>query len=198
MLMKLFISLLLWWPLALFAEQELRGRVVNVTDGDTVKVLDAARTEHRVRLLGIDAPESRQAYGQRSKQNLIHLVAGQTVTVVWHQRDRYGRIVGKIVLPDGRDANLEQVRAGMAWWYRDYAREQSAGDRQLYEKAENEAQRRRQGLWNDPNPLPPWEFRRHKKDHADGADSGTDGGLLEALRSLSRQTWGAEGREALP
>ncbi len=107
-------------------------RVIKVTDGDTVVILDAQKDQHKNRLAGIDAPERGQAFGKRSTQNLARLVDGQQVHVEWHKRDRYGRLVGK-VLVGSRDMNLEQVRTGLAWWYRDYANEQSAEDRALYE-----------------------------------------------------------------
>lgn len=77
----------------------------------------------------------------------------------WNKRDRYGRIVGKIIF-DGRDVDLAMVSAGYAWWYRKYASEQNAGDRVLYEAAEEQAKEERRGLWADPNPVPPWEWRR--------------------------------------
>jgi endonuclease YncB( thermonuclease family) len=131
----------------------LTGRVVGVHDGDTIKVLDANRQQHKIRLAGIDAPESRQAFGTRSRQNLSSLVFGKNVAVEWKKRERYKRIVGK-VLVDGHDMNLEQVRAGMAWWYRQYAKEQTLADRQLYELAENDARAARRGLWADPQPVP--------------------------------------------
>ncbi len=99
----------------------ITGRVVGVSDGDTITVLDADRTQHKIRLAGIDAPESKQAFGSRSKQNLSDLVFGKDVAVEWDKRDRYQRTLG-VVLVDGHDVNLEQVRAGMAWWYRQYAR----------------------------------------------------------------------------
>ncbi len=148
----------------------LQGRVVAVSDGDTVKVLDADRNQHKIRLMGIDAPEKAQAYGQKSKQHLSGLVFGRQVLVEWHKRDRYQRIVGKIfVAPlDCRtcdltvDASLEQVKAGMAWWYRKYAIEQSAEDRLSYDAAEAEARNREIGLWREPDPMQPWVFR-HKR-----------------------------------
>lgn len=94
-------------PLLAQAET-LVGRVVKITDGDTVTVLDARQTQHKVRLAGIDAPESKQ-----SKEHLSSLLAGQQVEVDWHKHDRYGRIVGRIIT-NGRDVNLAQVRAGLA------------------------------------------------------------------------------------
>lgn len=145
-------------PAAGFAA-ELAGRVVAVSDGDTITVLDAGRKPHKVRLSGIDAPESRQAFGTRSTQSLAKQVFDRQVSVEWGKHDRYGRIVG-VVFVDGRDVNLAQVRAGLAWWYRQYAREQAPDDRQLYEAAENEAKVARRGLWADPQPVPPWAWRR--------------------------------------
>ena len=137
----------------------LEGRVVGVHDGDTITVLDASRQQYKIRLAGIDAPELHQAFGSRSKQNLSGLVYNRQVLVEWEKHDRYGRTVG-MVLVDGRDANLEQVRAGMAWWYRQYAKEQRPDDRQRYEAAESEARQAKRGLWADQAPVPPWEFRR--------------------------------------
>ena len=137
----------------------ISGRVVGVTDGDTITVLDDSKSQHRVRLQGIDAPESRQAFGARSKQNLSDLVFNKIVSVEWEKRDRYGRVLGK-VLVGGRDACLEQVRAGMAWHYKHYQDDQSPEDRRLYSRAEEDAREARRGLWSDPDPVPPWDFRR--------------------------------------
>jgi micrococcal nuclease len=136
----------------------LEGRVVRVIDGDTVVVLDANRTQYRIRLAGIDAPERKQPFGQRSKQYLASQIAGQDVAINWDKYDRYHRIVGKIIY-DGQHVDLAMVRAGLAWWYRHYAHEQSAADRVLYEDAETKAKAERKGLWIDPDPLPPWEWR---------------------------------------
>lgn len=138
------------------------GRVVRIADGDTLTVLDAANVQHRIRLQGIDAPESHQAFGTQSKKNLSNLVFGKEVTALCDKTDQYGREVCKIVL-DGKDINLEQVKAGMAWHYKDYQREQSPEDRELYARAENEARAARRGLWVDANPTEPSEFRREEK-----------------------------------
>ena len=137
----------------------LSGRVVAVHDGDTITVLDTNRTQHKIRLAGIDAPELKQAFGSRSKQNLSRWIYNRQVIVDWNKHDRYGRMLG-VVLADGHDVNLEQVRAGMAWWYRQYAKEQTPDDRQLYERAENEARAAKRGLWVDANPVPPWKWRK--------------------------------------
>ena len=136
----------------------LLGKAVRILDGDTVEVLDARKRTHRVRLAGIDAPESKQPFGAKAKRALSSLVAGETVAVDWHKRDRYDRLVGKIML-DGADVNLALVRAGYAWWYREYAGEQSPSDRRLYEAAEKAARREGVGLWADPRPIAPWDWR---------------------------------------
>ncbi len=99
--------------------QEFTGKVVGVSDGDTITVLHNGKGE-RIRLHGIDCPEKRQAFGKRAKQFTSKLVFGKTVTVQFVDRDRYGRTVGVVLLPDGRSLNHELVRAGLAWMYRRY------------------------------------------------------------------------------
>ena len=136
----------------------LSGTVVRVLEGDTVDVLAVDKPLHLVRLAGIDAPERGQPFGTKAKQHLLALVGGDPVVVEWHKRDRYRRIVGKIMI-DGSDANLAMVEAGFAWWYREYAGEQSRVDRGLYEAAESRARRQRIGLWSDPRPIAPWAWR---------------------------------------
>ena len=149
----------------------LEAKVIHIADGDTLTVLDGDQGQHRVRLAGIDAPERGQPFGERSKQNLARLVAGKAVEIRWHKRDRYGRVVGQVwvVSPDARcqgagcpktlDAGLAQVTVGLAWHYKQYAGEQSAEDRERYSFAEVEARARRAGLWRDPGPVAPWEWR---------------------------------------
>ena len=139
----------------------LAGHVIGVHDGDTITVLDADKRQHKIRLAGIDAPETKQAYGNRSKQHLSDLVFNKSVEVHWGKRDRYGRMVG-VVIVSGRDVNLEQVRAGMAWWYRQYAKEQTSDNQRLYEAIEKEAKTAGLGLWADMAPAPPWEWRRKR------------------------------------
>lgn len=142
--------------------QTLSGRVVRIADGDTVTVLDGTNTQHRIRLQGIDAPESHQAFGTQSKKSLSDMIFDQEVTVIYDKTDQYGRLVGKILL-NGKDMNLEQVKAGMAWHYKEYEREQSPEDRELYARAEDDARSARRGLWVDANPVEPGEFRRDEK-----------------------------------
>lgn len=158
--MRRIIPLLFVWSISASAAT-LVGQVVGVTDGDTVTVLDEQRQQHKVRLAGIDAPEKKQPFGQRSKETLSDAVFGKTVSVEWDKVDRYGRIVGKIIV-DARDVNLGQVEAGLAWWYQKYASEQAASDQRLYAQAEDDAKRGRLGLWSEAEPIAPWEWRRSK------------------------------------
>ena len=137
----------------------LQGKVVGVADGDTITVLDATNTQHKIRLQGIDAPEKAQAFGQKSKQSLHQLVHSKQVTVDFDKKDKYGRTVGKVVL-NGTDICLEQIKLGMAWHYKQYASEQTTVDREIYAKAELAARSDAIGLWKDKNSMPPWDFRK--------------------------------------
>lgn len=145
------------------AQDVVFGRVVGIADGDTITVLDAGRTQHRVRIAGIDAPERGQPGGQRSKESLSALVYDQPVRVESQKRDRFDRLVGKVRVasPDSPcrgkpdcpmtlDVGLAQIVSGRAWWIRGYASEQSPADRGRYESAEAEARRRKAGLSEVP------------------------------------------------
>jgi endonuclease YncB( thermonuclease family) len=154
----------------------LEGRVVRVSDGDTIVVLDANKQQYKIRLAGIDAPESHQPFGEASRKHLAQLVAGKVVAVNWAKRDKYGRIVGKVMIappdacPDSRpecpktlDACLAQITYGLAWHFKRYQTEQSEEDRERYAFAEVEARAKRAGLWKDPSPVPPWEWRERAR-----------------------------------
>lgn len=146
--------------LPLFAVAEvLFGLVVGISDGDTIKVLDNNQHVHTIRLMGIDAPEKAQTFGQRSKQSLTELIYRHQVSVQWAKHDKYGRIIGKVLTLDGEDICLEQITRGMAWHYKQYAGEQSANDRGRYAEAEKVARNSRLGLWQDEAPVPPWVWR---------------------------------------
>ncbi len=134
----------------------MRGRVVKVADGDTITVLDAAKTQHKIRLNAIDAPEKHQAFGEASRKHLAALVAGKDVRVEYAKRDKYGRILG-VVFVDGRDVNLEMLRAGYAWHYKRF------DNNPTYAQAEKDAREKMLGLWRDQNPEAPWDFRMRKK-----------------------------------
>ena len=139
----------------------LEGRVVGVIDGDTITVLDSSNGQHKIRFAGIDAPEKTQPYGQRAKEHLSDLVFDRQVIVETEKKDRYRRPVGKVLF-EGRDINLAMVVAGYAWHYKKYQAEQSPDDRLLYDSAEKEARAARRGLWADPDPIPPSEWRAVK------------------------------------
>lgn len=138
----------------------LRGRVIGVSDGDTITVLDETKQRHVIRLMGIDAPEKAQAFGQKAKQSLSELVFDRDVSVTWFKRDRYGRTVGQVYVDD-TDVCLEQIKRGLAWHYKEYEREQSEEDRSRYAEAEKEAMMNRVGLWHDEIQISPSTFRSH-------------------------------------
>jgi len=159
---KLSRAIVLSLTLTSYVQAEvLTGRVMKVADGDTVTVLDGSNMQHKIRLTGVDAPEKQQAFGQKSKQSLSNWVFNKQVTVEFDKKDRYGRTLGKIVVNEV-DVNLEQIKAGMAWHYKYYQREQTAEDPERYSRAEEDARSRKIGLWKDIDPLAPWEYRKRK------------------------------------
>lgn len=135
---------------------EFAGRVVGVIDGDTIDVIHNGQAE-RIRLNGIDCPEKRQAFGKKAKQFTSSLVYGKNVTIQVLRKDRHGRTVGDVVLPDGTNVSRELVKAGLAWWYRQYSKDERLG------VLEEEARKAKRGLWADSNPIPPWEIRHPKQ-----------------------------------
>ena len=151
----LILILILTFTTALIAD-ELRGKVVSIADGDTITVLDENKKQNKVRLNGIDAPEKKQAFGAKSKVRLGELVAGKDVVVEWKEKDKYGRIVGQ-VHQGSLDVNLQMVKEGLAWYYKKYSKSAELG------RAETEAKAGKKGLWANPNPVPPWGFRKAEK-----------------------------------
>jgi endonuclease YncB( thermonuclease family) len=134
-----------------YADSEIRGTVVGVHDGDTVTVLTRDRQQFRIRLYGIDAPETNQPFGDRSKRYLSDLVFNKQVRVLVKGEDGYGRTIG--ILYIGRiSINAKMVRDGYAWAYVKYSRQ--------YVPQEKQARSAKRGLWSQPDPVPPWEWRR--------------------------------------
>jgi endonuclease YncB( thermonuclease family) len=133
------------------------GPVVSVLDGDTIEVLHNTYPE-RVRLSGIDCPEKGQAFGTRAKQAASAFVFGKDVILQTHGQDKYRRTLADVFLLDGTNVNHELVKGGWCWWYRKYA----SGDTEL-EKLEKDAREAKKGLWADPHPVPPWEWRQPKR-----------------------------------
>lgn len=133
----------------------IEGKVVRVSDGDTVTVLDADKEQHKIRLLDIDAPESSQAFGQKSKQHLADMVAGRDVRVTWTEKDPYGRVLGTVWVAT-TNANFRMVEDGYAWAYH-YTKAKDYLDAMARAKAE------KRGLWADPHARDPWAYRKIKK-----------------------------------
>ena len=147
------------------ASAQANGLVVGVLDGDTIDVRVQEAPDRfsmvRVRFLGIDAPEKAQPFGARAKQHLSDLIFGKEVTLLSRGPDRYGRTLAKVVC-GGLDINLAMVQAGMAWHYVHYVGNQFPGDAEAYAKAERAARAGGLGLWADPTPIPPWDWRHRK------------------------------------
>lgn len=136
-------------------------RITRVADGDSVSVR-LGRETVRIRLWGIDAPESDQPWGEEATVRAREALLGQRVTFVWHDTDRYGRRVCEVILRDGENFNEALVREGLAWWYRYFA-----PDADHLRDAQLEAMDARRGLWEDPGPVAPWDWRRRDRDNPD-------------------------------
>jgi micrococcal nuclease len=152
-LISLLIGLVV---LNLQAAQVYTGKVIHISNGDTIKIV-ASHQQIKIRLAEIDTPEKGQPYGNKAKKALGNLIFGKVVTVHKVTTDRYKRIVGKIYLGDVY-VNAWMVENGHAWFFRKYGKDLS-----LYD-LENEARTAQRGLWADANPVPPWEWRRDKRE----------------------------------
>jgi endonuclease YncB( thermonuclease family) len=149
---------LLWMVVPVLGQAEQwTGQVVGLSDGDTLSVMRAGKAV-KVRLHGVDTPEKAQAFGTQARQFTGELVFQQTVTVAIRDTDRYGRLVGEVLLPDGRSLNQELVKAGLAWWYRQYAPHDPT-----LAHLEAEARSAKRGLWADADPVPPWAWRKGQR-----------------------------------
>ena len=146
---------------------DFTGKVVGVTDGDTIKVMRDGRSV-TIRLHGIDAPEKSQSFGSTAKRFVSNACFGQNVTVIEHDTDRYGRLVAELRLADGTNLNHAVVESGLAWWYRKYAPSDSG-----LESAEKNAKTARRGLWSQYNPSPPWEYRNGTSTKSKGTTTTT-------------------------
>lgn len=158
MMLSLALSMFICFLQTTATAYEIKGLVVKITDGDTLTLLDGANKQVKVRLAGIDTPESRQPYGNRAKQELASLSFSKRVVVKVQDVDRYARVVGRIDV-GGLDVNAEMVRRGAAWVYRQYTK-----DPRLY-ALEEWARKNKKGLWGLPEAeqIPPWEWRRMKR-----------------------------------
>ncbi|EGK15358.1 thermonuclease family protein [Psychrobacter sanguinis] len=137
----------------------ITAKSVRVIDGDTLEIIPTKGPSERIRLLGIDAPESNQAHGTYSTQTLQQCVNQGQVIVEWFEQDRYQRLLGK-VRAYGVDCNLNQIQQGAAWHYKQYQQSQSEFDRLNYANAEVNARRQAIGLWASSTVVAPWDYRR--------------------------------------
>lgn len=144
------------------------AKVIGITDGDTIKVLDETNTQQKIRLAGIDAPERKQPWGTPSRQGLAEILARKEVTIEDRKTDRWGRIIALVwvtppdcpTCPRTLDAGLSQLTRGLAWHFKRYAHEQPEEERERYAFAEEEARTKGVGLWAGPEPVAPWEWRK--------------------------------------
>lgn len=134
---------------------DINGKVIKVKDGDSIVVLDSLNQQHEIRLAYIDAPERYQDFGQKSKKHLSDLVFDKNVDIVIIEpSDRYGRIIAEVIVSDSINVNKAMLSTGMAWHFDQYP------GTYIHERMERKASKAHLGLWADPNPVPPWEFRR--------------------------------------
>ena len=152
----------------------LEGRVIEVTDGDTITVLSNGTSTHRVRLIGIDAPERFQNHGDMARERLRRLLRGKNVRIEWERMDDYGRIVGTVYVAEGdvpcaraeclrADAAVVMLREGHAWLQKPADPLLTAEQQQLYSRAEKQARAGKSGLWREASAVPPWEWRSRQK-----------------------------------
>lgn len=159
-LLALVFVLLLSPALAAAQPHTLTGEVVAVHDGDTLTILEN-RTQTKIRLAEIDAPELGQPYGKKAKNELSSLAFNKTASIIVEGLDRYGRTIGRITV-EGMDVNAELVKRGAAWVYRKYSKDPS------FLTLEQKAREARTGLWAIPEPIPPWEWRKSRSDTRSG------------------------------
>ena len=142
------------------AGEILSGKVIGISDGDTITVLAAGNRQVKIRLYGIDCPESRQAFGRRAKEATSRLIFGQNAHVEVINKDRYGRTVGIVYDQDGKEINGQLVSLGLAWVYPQYCKIPIC---KSWKNAEMAARASGRGLWADKDPLPPWDWRKIRK-----------------------------------
>lgn len=151
--MRYFLILILMISYSVIPQQ---GKIIGITDGDTMEMLIEGKT-YKIRLAHIDAPEKKQAYGAKAKQQLSDICFGKTATMTVTDIDRYNRNVAVVTLKDGTNVNKEMVKSGFAWWYYEYSKDAD------YQKLEKEARNAKRGLWVDKNPEAPWKWRKPDK-----------------------------------
>lgn len=150
-----YILILLLFPTTLSAHT-LRGKIVRVSDGDTVVLLDSTNTQHKIRLDGIDCPEKGQPFGRKATDFVKQLTTGKEIVVEWEKKDRYKRILG-VVYADGLNVNKELLKNGLAWHYKHFNQ-----DKELAE-LEQQAKDKKLNIWSEKNPIEPYQWRKGKR-----------------------------------
>lgn len=151
--------------MVLFSPQifaDVNGVISRIIDADTVVLKSDQGINYKIRLLGIDAPEINQVYGKEATRYLSNKVLGKNLKVLGKNKDRYHRLLGKLIL-NGNDINLDLVKNGMAWHYKFYKKSQEKKDQLLYSNAEIYAKVNNLGLWAKKMPMPPWQWRKKNK-----------------------------------
>jgi endonuclease YncB( thermonuclease family) len=159
---KILLPILILLTLACHEKAPEGYKVIGVKDGDTIEIL-VNNKPVTVRLYGVDSPEKKQDFGTQAKNFTSQLVFGKYISLNDKGKDRYGRTIGEIFLPDGKSLNKELVANGYAWYYRAYANDPQLG------YLENDARRLERGLWSQPDPVAPWEFRKNKREKSKNA-----------------------------
>lgn len=137
-----------------FQNDAITAKVIGIKDGDTIEILLEGKPQ-AVRLLDIDCPEKKQDFGNRAKQFTSSMCFGKMVTLIGHKKDRYKRLLATVMVGN-KNLNEELLKAGMAWHFIKYS------NNTYYAELESIARKNRAGLWLQPNPTPPWEFRKRK------------------------------------
>ena len=154
--MKRLMLLYVLFPVFLFSQTT--GKVIKISDGDTITLLLKGNQQKKLRLAEVDCPESGQAFGKNAKQFTSAQVFGKTVSFVETTTDRYGRSIAKVYYDDGKYLSKEIIKAGFGWWYFSYSKDASLG------KIQENAQYRKVGLWQDANAVAPWDYRKMKRE----------------------------------
>ena len=137
--------------------QNINGKVVAITDGDTFKLLTQDSIVHRIRIANIDCPERKQPYSKKATQFTSKAIFGKQIKVNVLNTDRYGRLIGVVIYNDTLNLNYELVKNGMAWHYLAYSKDKKLDSIETYAKTNC------LGLWNEENPIAPWDWRKRKK-----------------------------------
>ncbi|MET3037563.1 thermonuclease family protein [Chryseobacterium sp. NRRL B-14859] len=154
--MKRLILVCLFSPLFMFSQTS--GKVIKISDGDTITILLKGKQQKKLRLAEVDCPENGQAFGKNAKQFTSGQVFGKTINFIETDKDRYGRSIAKVYYDNGKYLSKELIKAGMGWWYVSYSKDTALG------KLQENARLKKIGLWQDVHATAPWEYRKMKRE----------------------------------